>query len=102
MMHDGGYWRKSYGTSTAASDDTSSRLVYVTKPLPSAPDRSKYAKSEGTCFHEPHGNRRPDWWKPPQLRREKRPLAVRLWQSERRASKKTARTNERRERKSRA
>lgn len=71
-------------------DNTSSGLTYIPieRPTPQEP--------------EPHSNRRPEWWTPPQPRREKRPLAVRLWQAERRAAKKLARTNERRERRSRA
>lgn len=85
-----GSWRRDT-TAVIHDDDTSSSLVYV--PV----DRLATFRN-----NSPPSNRRPDWWKPPQLRREKRPLAVRLWQSERRASKKTARTNERRERKSRA
>lgn len=83
-----GSWRRGT-TAVIHDDDTSSSLVYV--PV------DRLAPQEP----EPTSNRRPEWWKPPQPRREKRPLAVRLWQSERRASKKTARTNERRERKSR-
>ena len=63
---------------------------------------SDYAKNEGTLRREPTSNRCPEWWTPPQPRREKRPLSVRLWQAERRAAKKTTRTNERRERRTRA
>lgn len=99
MIHDGGYWRKSYGTSTAASDDTSSGLVYV---ISAGYVPSNYGRSDEDFYREPHSNRRPEWWKPPQSKREKRPLSVRVWQSARRAAKKLARTNERRERRSRA
>ena len=85
-----GAWRMGSAT-VVGDDDASSGLVFM--------PRHPLAKTAET---EPCGNRCPEWWTPPQPRREKRPLAVRLWQAERRAAKKLARTNERRERRSRA
>lgn len=82
-------WRRDT-TAVIHDDDTSSSLTYIPaeRPTPQEPDHTS--------------NRRPEWWTPPQPKREKRPLAVRLWQARQRAAKKLARTNERRERRSRA
>ena len=65
-------------------DNTSSGLTYIPtdRPQPQEP--------------EPTSNRRPEWWRPPQPRREKRPLAVREWQARRREDKRSRRRNKRR------
>ena len=86
-----GWWWVKYPSRTESIADTSSGLVYVPHKLPAKPQKP-----------EPHSNRRPEWWRPLQPRREKRPLSVRLWQAEQTRRKKAARTSERRERKSRA
>lgn len=95
-----GYWRRDPGTATDVECDTSSGLVYVVVLPIDAPRNSKYARR--VWVRAAHSNRRPEWWRPLQPRREKRPLSVRLWQAEQTRRKKAARTSERRERKSRA
>lgn len=76
-------WRRDT-TAVIHDDDTSSGITYIPieRPTPQEP--------------EPTSNRRPEWWRPPQPRLEKRPIAVRLWQARRREGKRARRRNRRR------